>query len=504
LKNAFLSFNAQNKNMDYINKYKRLPGCLRSLQLLLFVLLSAIGLTGCTKFVQIDPPTTQLITASTFNNNATATAALLGIYTEMMSNGESYNMAEYSGLLSDELTNYSSSQNLLAYYHNAMYASVFFGPWMNAYNYIYQANAIKTALQNNSALTPAVAKQLTGEAEFVRAFWYFYLTACYGDIPFTITTSYSNNATLSRTTSAQVYQQIIADLKDAQNLLNSNYVDGTDTTIITTDRGRPTQWAAAAMLARVYLYMGDYTDAKTQATAVINNTGLYGLDSLNNTFLTGSAEAIWQLDVPQPSNNSNATPDGSDFILLTAPSTNGVNCSTISPQLLNSFELNDNRKTNWIGYYATGSDTFYFPYKYKNSGIINTGLNESVMVLRLGEQYLIRSEAEANLGDMIDAAADLNMIRARAGLLPSTMLTASSNLLQADTAIMHERQVELFTEWGHRWFDLIRTNNVNAVMSIVTPIKSGGAISWSPTDSLYPIPQSERSVDPNLTQNPGY
>jgi starch-binding outer membrane protein, SusD/RagB family len=464
------------------------------------IFLIFVCLVSCKKFVEIDPPTTELVTASVFNDNSTATAALLDIYAEMMQNSESYYMAEYNGLLSDELTNYSTSQNQVAYFDNAMYATATFGPWVNAYNYIYQANAIKTAVQGNSALSPAVAQQLGGEAEFVRAFWYFYLTEFYGDVPLALTTNYANNATLSRTPSSKVYQQIITDLKDAQNLLNSNYVDASDTTIITTDRGRPTNSAASALLARVYLYIGDYADAKAQATAVINQNGLYGIDSLENVFLANSTEAIWQLDVPQPSSNSNATPDGLGFILIAAPSTGGVNCSTISPQLMNSFEPNDNRKSTWISYYAAGSDTFYFPYKYKNNGISNTGVNESTMVLRLAEQFLIRAEAEAQLNDLTDAAMDLNVIRARANLAPTSATTQSDML----AAILHERQVELFAEWGHRWFDLIRTNNVNSVMGTVTPIKSGGAIAWSATDSLYPIPQSERSVDPNLSQNLGY
>jgi starch-binding outer membrane protein, SusD/RagB family len=68
-------------------------------------------------------------------------------------------------------------------------------------------------------------------------------------------------------------------------------------------------------------------------------------------------------------------------------------------------------------------------------------------------------------------------------------------------AILHERQVELFTEWGHRWLDLKRTGNVNAVMSIVTPSKGG---TWQATDQLFPIPQGDIDKNPNIIQNSGY
>jgi hypothetical protein len=121
------------------------------------------------------------------------------------------------------------------------------------------------------------------------------------------------------------------------------------------------------------------------------------------------------------------------------------------------------------------------------------------MVLRLAEQYLIRAEAEANEGDSTDAIDDLNVIRNRA-LLPNYSANVNGSLL---SAILHERQVELFTEWGHRWFDLIRTNSADSVMGIIAPLKHG---SWNDNNDqeLYPIPQTARNLDMNLTQNPGY
>jgi hypothetical protein len=71
------------------------------------------------------------------------------------------------------------------------------------------------------------------------------------------------------------------------------------------------------------------------------------------------------------------------------------------------------------------------------------------------------------------------------------------------SAILHERQVELFTEWGHRWFDLIRTKNATSVMSVVTPLK-GGVWNNDGHQLLFPIPLSDLGKDPNLKQNSGY
>jgi hypothetical protein len=476
------------------------------IMLVLFTLMTA----GCKKFIQIGPPNTEIATASVFDNSNAVTAALVGIYTEMFNNSESYNMAQDQGLLSDELTNYSTTLAYRQYYTNSMLAvDNTSGDWFTGYNYIYQANALIAGLQNNDNITLAIAQQITGEAKFTRAFWHFYLTNMYGAIPVVTSTAYATNMSIARTIQPQVYDQIIQDLTDAETLLNRNFVDATDTTI-TTDRVRPTKGAAEAMLARVYLYTQKYDSAAAEATLVINNTNLYSLCSnlsslpsqpnggSNSVFMMNSTEAIWQLYTPQPASNN--TNDAQYFILTSAPGTGIRNSSTISPELLSSFEPGDLRRTNWIDSVQEPGITYYFPYKYQQWNTDN--IVEYTMVLRLAEQYLIRAEAEANQGDSTDAITDLNTIRSRAGL-PGYNPSINGPLL---TAILHERQVELFTEWGHRWFDLNRTGAVNTVLGQpgnVYHMKGGTGI-WNPDWELYPIPQSEILIDNHLTQNPGY
>jgi len=120
------------------------------------------------------------------------------------------------------------------------------------------------------------------------------------------------------------------------------------------------------------------------------------------------------------------------------------------------------------------------------------------MMLRLGEQYLIRAEARAQQGETTQAVADLNVIRNRAGLPNYSGGTDKASLI---AAIFHERQVELFTELGHRFFDLKRAGTINAVMGSVAPQKGG---TWNANKALFPIPISDILNDSNLTQNPGY
>ena len=269
------------------------------------------------------------------------------------------------------------------------------------------------------------------------------------------------------------------------------------------ERVRPTKWAAAALLARVYLYIGDYANAETQATIVTNNSTYYGLLSdLNSVFLRNSKEAIWQL---QPINNAGRSNTG-EGILFILPNT-GPNTSSypvyLSNYIVNSFETGDQRKAKWVGSVTPtppGTNTYFYPNKYK-IGAVNTTVQEYPMVMRLAELYLIRAEARAQQNNTTGAVADLNAIRLRAGLPDYSGSTAQTSLL---SAILHERQVELFTEWGHRWLDLKRTGTLNAVMGApggVCAVKGG---SWSINSQLFPIPFSELQKDPNLVQNVGY
>jgi hypothetical protein len=115
------------------------------------------------------------------------------------------------------------------------------------------------------------------------------------------------------------------------------------------------------------------------------------------------------------------------------------------------------------------------------------------MVIRLAEVYLIQAEARAQQGNIGGAQGDLNLVRARAGLGPTTANDVGSLL----TAILHERQVELVAEWGHRWLDLKRTGMADAVLGSEKP-------GWVGYDTLYPIPAQQLTANPALVQNPGY
>ncbi|MNX72713.1 SusD family protein [compost metagenome] len=325
--------------------------------------------------------------------------------------------------------------------------------------------------------------------EVLRALYYFSLVNFFGDVPLVTTTDYNTTSRLPRSPVAAVYSQIMSDLADARKKLTISYPSA--------GRARPNLYTAIALQAKVNLYLGNWQSAYNGADSVIRMGG-YNLvqTGLTKVFLNGSTEAIWQ--IPGAQAFSNGVPDAVAFV---PASVNSFPNYIITPFLLGAFEATDQRLVNWTGSkvrVVNGvNQTQYYPYKYKNR-LSTVAPAEDQMVLRLAEMYLIRAEAAAHLGGAINlgkALADVNIIRLRAGLLGSTAdVTSQAAVLNA---IMKERQTELFCEWANRWYDLKRTGTAAAVLGA---IKTG----YIPDAALYPVPQAQRDLNNQLSQNLGY
>jgi starch-binding outer membrane protein, SusD/RagB family len=467
--------------------------------------------TGCKKFIDINAPINTTNADNVFKTDVQAITVLTGIYSNM--SVDDYNLGSglttiniYPSLSSDELTLFPGTENasLPGYYKNNLKANQMLATscWMKTYKHIFVINSSIEGLNASTTLTPAIKQQLLGEAYFLRAFCYFYLVNLYGDVPLVLSTDYSITSLQPRTGTDTVYAQIKEDLLKAQSQLSNNYLDAT---LInhTDERVRPTKAAATALLARVYLYTKEWVNAETEATKVIDNT-TYHLDSLNKAFLKNSNETIWALQAVGsfPTSNTGAAL----FFIMPGTGPSNRNPTYISSQLKNSFEQGDQRLNKWLNSVTVEGNTYYYPYKYKADGSV-TSVVEYTIALRFAEVYLIRAEALIQSGNIAAGIADLNIIRKRAtdvnAPLNQQLAPLSSSLSAEDAlaAVLHERQVELFTEWGNRWFDLKRTNSIDEVMSQVTPLKGG---SWDSRWALYPITINDLQSNPNLKQNPGY
>lgn len=439
---------------------------------------------ACKKFVDIKPSPNLIQSEQLFNNDAAAQSAVSGVYLQLRAVSPSYangSLSVYCGLSSDELATQSPLMEYDAFFKNSILPTstvIYSQLWSTAYRVIYRTNAIIYNLEKSAGVSPATKRQMVGEMKVVRSLSYFILVNLFGDIPLITTTNFEENERKPRARENDVYQQIITDLTEAMNLLSEDYPSN--------GKLRPNKFTAAALLARVYLFKSDWRNAETFSSLTIAS-GRYSLsNNLSAIFKNGSAETIWQIG---PANESRNTAEGG--ILIPASATNIPNLY-LNSALLNSFEPGDLRKANWLGANMVNGVAYFFPYKYKRR--TPSPVDEYNIVFRLSEQFLIRAEARARQNKFSDAVADLNEIRARAGL-PTAVATDQTTLL---AAILKERQVELFSEWGHRWFDLKR---LGIAENILGPLKGSN---WQQTDIFFPIPFNEIQINSFLVQNPGY
>lgn len=444
----------------------------------LCTLLSAVG---CDAYLDVDPPRNQLVTANVFADEDLADGAVAGIYQEIamgqsthFASGGSNSVTALMDVATGTLIYNLNDAEVIEFADRQWLTtnSRVYTLWASAYKSIFRANEVLEGLAKNQLTNRALVSQLRGEALFIRAFCHLQLLQLFGGIPMAVTSDYRVTQHLPRSEPETVYDQVEMDLQAAADLLPMGYSHAMG------ERVRPNRYAAQLLLARVYLYQGKWKEAADASTDVIAQVATYQLSSdADELFLKSSREAIWQLKTVQ-TNGTNSY-EGSEAIpieMMQQPPR-----YSLSEDLLAALS-GDQRGEKWIGNHMLPSgEAFTYPLKFKiRSAVSGSEPTEYSMVLRLAEAYLIRSEVRLELTDMEGALADLNALRlTHGGLEP----IAEINAEVIRRAIEHERQVEFFYEWGHRWADLKR---------------------WGHNDILLPIPQREIEANPFLKQNPNY
>ncbi|MGI4834080.1 MAG: RagB/SusD family nutrient uptake outer membrane protein [Janthinobacterium lividum] len=440
------------------------------------------GVLGCNSRLNVEP-VTQIDGTSALNTPSDVQSTLVGCYNGLQS---AYLYGGYIQFMSDLLAD-NGDEAFVGTYGDPAQAQrktllvtngTVANTWLSAYAVINRTNNV---LANTSKLITATQQATAdGEAKFIRSLVYFDLVRLYarawndGDpkanpgVPLvltpTLTITPDNN--VARSTVAQVYTQIIQDLTTAEAELP------------TTNGFFATRYAAAALLARIYLQQGNYAAAATAATRVIASSryqlnASYGDNFLSNSdLLANSSEDIFAVQVSSQSGVNQLNTFYSQY------SRNDVD---IQPQFINSFESGDDRK-NVYEYDATYS--LYYTNKYDV-------LYGNIKLIRFDEMYLTRAEANFRAGTSVGASplADINLIRDRALLPPLSTLTLA--------AILKERHLELAFE-GFALGDLKRT-----MQSTADP-NTGTVIPWNSTRLIFPIPLREINANPNLVQNAGY
>ncbi len=384
--------------------------------------------------------------------------------------------------------------------------------WRESYTGINRANEV---IANVPGITmdANLQSRVIGEAQFLRALFYFNLVRLFGDVPLlTLPTASLQGNNVARTPAAEVYAQIIRDLTEAEAALPVAYAGG--------DRGRATKGAAQTLLAKVYLTRGylpfkeadDFQKAADKAKEVIA-AGTYRLwpDYANAFSLANEngAESIFEVQF-----QSNLGGEGSSFTgtLLPRATPLGSGFSNFVPtaDFAGSFEPGDRRR-EWGFYtsYTKGSQvvTLPFPYffKFLDEGVINANANTNDAntnhpVLRYADVLLMAAEAlnERNNGPTPEAYEYINQVRRRARTQPDALPDlAGLEYASFREKVLEERGRELYLE-GHRWFDLARTGKLLDVLRAkVNP-------NVQAHQTLFPLPLREISINSGLQQNEGY
>lgn len=440
---------------------------------------------SCDDLVETGTPDNIITIDQGYSDARTVRAIANGLYTQnLLSNGIYYwDLEDYIGQLADDYIHTATAFDDLrnnTYTPTNTYTAV---PWEDFYKSVFYSNDIINNFPNLTII-PEEEKQIyIGEAKYFRAYSYFVLATLYGNVPYITSTKILETALQGRDSKELIVGKVIQDLKDVEVALENS--DNPNTKI--------TKWAASALLARQYLYNGNWPEAEAKANDVITNSGYELEETLEKVFVRSSKETIFKISY----NGTN--PSYLDRTPLAQLYAN-ANRFRFTDDLTNSFEAGDLRKTKWT--VAKSSGAYYQQNKYRRTSASSTGEAEDLVRLRLAEQYLIRAEARAQqdkLTGVNGAIADLDSIRLRAGLpvLPQT-LTKEETLL----AVEKERRSEFFLEELHRWWDLVRTGRADAVLGNTTNFPNK---KWESYKALLPVPEGEIDLNPNLApNNPGY
>ena len=440
-----------------------------------YLLIAGVLLLGsCNDFLDIEP-TDSISDTEAIKDKTGVDRAITGSYNALQQTG-SYGryLVIVQDLAADNLKWTGTTQDYGQIDNNQIPAEnvIIDGIWVSAYDCINRVNNVIYRLPDIGDLTPAERDSYEGEALFLRGLCYFNLVELFGGVPLKIQPTLDlSNINQARNTVDAVYDQIIDDLLDAEQKLPSS-----------SSLGRASSFSATALLARVYLtryHLGNDPSfaqlAIDKATHVIDEGGYSLAPSLEDLFTGNGTESIFEVVFDAQNRNVLAQYFYPRSLL---------GRYEVAPQqeLLDSWEAADTFRLN--ASIAIAPDLLPYGYKYRDV----TAGTDRVYILRLAEMYLIRAEALAySNGDIGSIQNDINVIRDRAGLLPTE--AADYNALKL--AVQYERRHEFAFEC-QRWSDMVRTKTATLILGI------------DEDQTLFPIPLSEMQTNEKMTQNPGY
>jgi hypothetical protein len=493
-----------------------------SLSMVLFML-------SCSEDFLDKPNPNQLGEGNFYSTEKQVNQALMGVYGQLQGiTGGQYLFTE---MITDNTTVHFDQSNrghapraeAFEYWqYNASTVNLY-GLYSGIYNAMGNVNLTLSKLEG-ADIEAGAKTQFEGELRFFRAYYYFLLTQYFGDV-ILVTEPFSDPSAafeLARSPIAEVYAQIESDLAIAITSL-PNTVDASEA-------GRLTKGAALTLSGKFWLTRKDYAKAKS-ALDQVTTLGYGILDNYADVFDPNNKnhnESIFEVQFQ----GGNDLGEQSGFIYSFYPkftngevtgfpgvSGGGWNIPTLD--IIGDYEDGDVRKDISLseGYTDVNTNEFVsipFIEKFRNVHTIQGRPDDNWQIYRYADVLLMLAEAiNEQSGPNAEAYGYINQVRERAGLLPVSGLSKD----EFRTVLLHERRIELAFE-NHRWFDLRRTLSetelidflhAHAAFERANPTTPRGDYDFSEGDYdfeafeiLFPIPERELLVNPELGQNDGY
>ncbi|WP_159636737.1 RagB/SusD family nutrient uptake outer membrane protein [Sphingobacterium composti Ten et al. 2007 non Yoo et al. 2007] len=406
--------------------------------------------------------------------------------------------------------------------------------WVNWYKIINLANLIieKTPTIPDDKFVEGQKNNLIGQAYFMRGLAYFYLTRVWGDVPMQLkaTESGSDVELLGATPSTEILNLIMEDAQKASSLMTWESVEKSE-------RRRANKGSALALLAHASAFQNDYQKTLLYTDSLINQTARFSLmsaDNVTDVFSDNVAKENIFVITQKDSENESAAHTGNIFTTSVSFSTTSSitypgfpftvpNYYIDKSRLDRLYSNEDKRKSKFFLKFDDGTVTVdnnarterfqltkYANFTFKNAATLGDLRAESnIVIFRLADILLLKSEALFQLGRINDSRATLNIIRERAGLGP---VDATLNDRAYYTEILKERQRELIGE-GHNYFDIVRNIwkknsaqqfqfNPSDLISWSLTLGDGGSDRLALKGYYFPIENSNLNSNRLITQIP--
>lgn len=391
--------------------------------------------------------------------------------------------------------------------------------WTNWYRVVDLTNLIikRVPELDDNKFSSGNKNYLLGEAYFMRALAYFYMSRVWGDLPLQTTpTETANQAILKgRTPTDEILKLIVEDAQKASSLLTWEGVEGNG-------RRRANKAAALALLAHTTAWQNDYAKTILYTDSIISKKEIFSLQpkgSIRNVFKDANAKENIFVFTTKDSENESSQYDGNVNIFSAA-----VGFITVSNQIYVNMPFNvpnyfitnskldeiygdnsveDSRKLEFFRNMTNTENNSLMKYSdivYKNAATnSDPRLESNYVIFRLADMILLKAEALNALNRDGDALTAVNSIRTRAGA--KTMLNSGGANLKRD--ILKERQRELIGE-GHAYFDIVRntwkSGNNNLFVQLTSWSMDAGRLAQK--GYLFPIHNSILNTNRLISQNP--